>query len=977
MTGHSRSLKVFVSIALVVMTCAGLASCGGSSGGSRPDVGSGGDEMIIMPRPPSQGAANLVVGSPSVNDSSPETGGAFTLSATVSNQGDGESAATTLRHYLSTDATITTSDTAVGTVAVGTLAAAGTSSESISLTAPSTAGTYYYGACVDAVTGESDTTNNCSASVQVDVSAQPTSPDLSVGSPSVSDSSPETGGAFMLSATVSNQGGGESAATTLRYYLSTDATITTSDTAVGTVAVGTLAAAGTSSESISLTAPSTAGTYYYGACVDAVAEEFDTTNNCSTAIEVNVLESDSESGGQPDLMVASPRVSDDGPAVGTTFTLSVTVNNAGDGASPSAMMRYYRSTDSTITTSDTPAGTDEVGELGASGSGSKSVELTAPSTPGAYYYGACVDAVTKESDTTNNCSPSVEVNVPKSEPQSEGDPDLSIPAVSAATSPGGTYTGDAFTVSATVRNDGDGDSAATTLRYYRSADGTITTSDTEVGTDSVGALSAGATSSESIGLAAPSSAGTYYYGACVDAVAGESDTTNNCSGSVSVGVSEPQTPSRGSPDLIIGASAFGVNLYGLIGFSVNVRNVGDSASAATTLRYYRSTDATITTSDTEEAADGVEGLAPRESVGFNKSLYAPSLAGTYYYGFCLDPVAGESDTTNNCKGYWTVTVPPPPPPPPVNPDLEVQSPSVTDHGLETGDSFTLSATVRNDGDGSAATTTLRYYRSTDATVTTTDTEVGTDSVGALSAGATSSESIGLAAPSSAGTYYYGACVDAVAGESDTTDNCSGSVSVGVSEPQTPSRGSPDLIIGASAFGVNLYGLIGFSVNVRNVGDSASAATTLRYYRSTDATITTSDTEEAADGVEGLAPRETVGFNKKSVRAVVGRNVLLRLLPGPGCRGIGHDEQLQGLLDGHGAAPAVGQPRTSPRSRRWSNLGRGCGYGTRTWPRKRLVRGRTAGRVGGGIAAPRPSQSRACAIDALGSSPDRFAQETLP
>ena len=30
----------------------------------------------------------------------------------------------------------------------------------------------------------------------------------------------------------------------------------------------------------------------------------------------------------------------------------------------------------------------------------------------------------------------------------------------------------------------------------------------------------------------------------------------------------------------------------------------------------------------------------------------------------------------------------------------------------------------------------------------------------------------MTAPSTAGTYYYGACVDAVAGESDTTDNCS-------------------------------------------------------------------------------------------------------------------------------------------------------------------------------------------------------------
>ena len=41
-----------------------------------------------------------------------------------------------------------------------------------------------------------------------------------------------------------------------------------------------------------------------------------------------------------------------------------------------------------------------------------------------------------------------------------------------------------------MRNDGDGDgaSAATTLQYYRSADATISSSDTEVGTDAVEAL---------------------------------------------------------------------------------------------------------------------------------------------------------------------------------------------------------------------------------------------------------------------------------------------------------------------------------------------------------------------------------------------------------------------------------------------------------------------------------------------------------
>ena len=115
------------------------------------------------------GTPDLVVQTPSVSDSSPNAGGAFTLSATVRNQGNGLSASTTLRYYRSPDATISTSDTAVGTDAVGGLAASGTSAESISLTAPSTAGTYYYGACVDPVSGESDTGNNCSNSSAVTV----------------------------------------------------------------------------------------------------------------------------------------------------------------------------------------------------------------------------------------------------------------------------------------------------------------------------------------------------------------------------------------------------------------------------------------------------------------------------------------------------------------------------------------------------------------------------------------------------------------------------------------------------------------------------------------------------------------------------------------------------------------------------------------------------------------------------------------
>ena len=116
------------------------------------------------------------------------------------------------------------------------------------------------------------------------------------------------------------------------------------------------------------------------------------------------------------------------------------------------------------------------------------------------------------------------------------------------------------------------------------------------------------------------------------------------------------------------------------------------------------------------------------------------------------------------------------------PDLVVQTPSVSDSNPNAGESFTLSAAVRNQGNGLSASTTLRYYRSPDATISTSDTAVGTDAVGGLAASGTSAESISLTALSAAGTYYYGACVDPVSGESDTRNNCSRAVTVTVASP---------------------------------------------------------------------------------------------------------------------------------------------------------------------------------------------------
>ena len=522
-------------------------------------------------------------------------------------------------------------------------------------------------------------------------------------------------------------------------------------------------------------------------------------------------------------------------------------------------------------------------------------------------------------------------------PRSQGAPDLTVYAVSVATNPSGTSPGGSFTLSAGVRNDGDAASAATTLRYYRSTDATITTADTSVGTDAVGGLAAAATISESIDLTAPSAAGTYYYGACVEAVAGESDATNNCSASVQVSVTEVRAETH--PDLAVGSpsvSDSSPTSGATFSLSGAVRNDGDGAAAATTtLHYYRSTDATITTADTEVGTDAVGGLAAGATSAESISLTAPSSAGTYYYGACVDEVTDESDTTNNCSSAVSVIVSAAPPQ--TNPDLEVQSPSVNNSSLDTGASFTLSATVRNDSDGAAAATTLRYYRSTDATITSADTEVGTDAVGGLAAGATSAESISLTAPSSAGTYYYGACVDEVTDESDTTNNCSSAVSVIVSAPPPPPPpAGPDLdpyavLVTTNPGGTGPGGNVGVSVGVRNDGDESSAATTVRFYQSTDATITTADTEVGDERTRGAFPWSYRQHRGNCQRA---GDDTLRRVRGCGGRGVGHDEQLLGIRGGHRRRPTRTQ---SPSGAAWiPELSRRRCATTATAPRRRCL-----------------------------------------
>ena len=300
-------------------------------------------------------------------------------------------------------------------------------------------------------------------------------------------------------------------------------------------------------------------------------------------VTINITGEPTEDG--PDLVVDQPTVDDSSPDAGALFILTATVRNAGNTDSPATPLRYYRSTDAMITTADTLVHTTEVRALDASDDMLMVVSLTAPANSGRYYYGACVVAVADEAVTANNCSNSVAVTVAGESPEDDGppddddgddgpgpgpdsdpdpDPEPDLVVGSPAVSDDSPVAGATFTFSATVRNDGKGASPVTTISYYQSTDATISTADSEEGNDAVGALAASASSSESVELTAPSTPGTYYYGACVDAVSGEADTTNNCSTAVQVDVSEaepvPALPLLGQLLLALGLAAGGAGL---------------------------------------------------------------------------------------------------------------------------------------------------------------------------------------------------------------------------------------------------------------------------------------------------------------------------------------------------------------------------------------------------------------------------------
>src|SRR3569623_1871865 len=378
MSGHRLWSKALVSGVLLVVGCVG-----GSDTGSQLD---GGDSLVPeLVTGPAPDLIESVVGDP---PASAAIGGTFTASDTVTNQGSADAGASFTKYYLATG---TTPQYLLGNRAVGAIVVGGTDS--------GTSGRV-------SQVAESNENNNCTASagsVTVD------GPDLTETNVSVSPSTINAAtGTLTVTDTVNNVGTAAAGASVTRWFLSPDNVKDPSDVFIRNCVngnptpgrnVGTISAGGNSTGSASTSPlcvrdatglhPPASGTYYVIACADstnAVGETVE-TNNCAASSNtvqvaggVDLIES---AVGAPSLTTGQ---------VGSSFTISDTVQNTGGATAPSTFTKFYLSTNGT--TLGVWLGVRSVGALTTLQPASATTTLTiqAGTPSGTYRVVACADS---------------------------------------------------------------------------------------------------------------------------------------------------------------------------------------------------------------------------------------------------------------------------------------------------------------------------------------------------------------------------------------------------------------------------------------------------------------------------------------------------------------------------------------------------------------------------------------------------------
>ena len=519
-------------------------------------------------------------------------------------------------------------------------------------------------------------------------------------------------------------------------------------------------------------------------------------------------------------------------AAGQTITLTDTTKNQGKGAADPSLTHFYLSTNNTLESSDVLLGGREVPALaaGASHSGSLTVTVPGGTAAGTWYVIAKADGegtVVETSETNNKYARSLLVG-----------PDLDITAFSAPAIAGA---GQAIVVTDTTKNQGAAAAGPSQTRFYLSANSTLEASDALIGSRSVPALAAGASSSGSTTVTVPQgpTVGTWYVIANADGegiVAEAVETNNIYARSIKIG-----------PDLDITAlSAPAAAAAGqTIVVTDTTKNQGGGEAGPSVTQVFLSANASIDSSDILAGSRSVPALAAGASSSGSLTVTIPEtmVSGMWYIIARADGegVVSETSESNNTASRSLM----------VGPDLDITAFSAP-AAAAAGQTIVVTDTIKNVGAAAAGPSLTKIYFSANGAIDPSDIPIGSRSVPALAAGASSSGSTAILIPEGTApkTWYIIAKAD---GEGvlietlETNNTYSRSIYIG-----------PDLAV--TALSAPASAAAGQTISVsdmtKNKGADAAGPTLTEFYISVNSVLDASDILIGSRTVPALAAGES-------------------------------------------------------------------------------------------------------------------------
>jgi hypothetical protein len=345
-----------------------------------------------------------------------------------------------------------------------------------------------------------------------------------------------------------------------------------------------------------------------------------------------------------DLAVTIGSVSPVSLPPGSRMKIPVTVTNLGDQAVESANVHFLVSSDDSISMDDELIEVQAVGRITPLGGMGIFWNGVFQQATGTYWIGACVETRSGETRLKNNCSDAVKIVVI----------DIDLVSVNVDIQPIEIILGRPVVMRAVVLNKGSGATASTTVTYVLSANTSISRSDPALETETIPLLASGSRWVGSSRVVIKATPGTYWIGACIKVLPGETSKENNCSHGTELTILEDAFP-----DLVADVGIASPALWALgdtIDLYAEVFNIGSAISGPATVSFYISQDMEASDSDLELASQEIPGVAVDGMLGVELIATPQVYTGSYWIRACVADDKNEIDLFNNCSPAQAVDV---------------------------------------------------------------------------------------------------------------------------------------------------------------------------------------------------------------------------------------------------------------------------------------------------------------------------------